>query len=525
MAASSEEIAVASVELRAPPSPVIKKLRCNALGEYNDTTEVTDEPRKGFNDKSNNSITFVNKEYSSVNGGTSKYTYDYKRTPHGTNSVDQTLYFKNSSLSAYSQNNERSQSDRSYNERSQSGTDERAQDEYIRNYLRQNSWRTPVESTTEPTYQPAYQGDAYNETYNYNSTLLDQKIYYQQCLEYKQNLLSCLDIVEERLQEAVLTMQIGNSNYASSSEPASINDLYNASGLNLDLSGYVSRYEEPKNYASNYHQTQKIKDHWNRPLPKRTGVNRETYFSKKVFIGGVPWDITEDQLQAAFKKYGPFKVQWPVKETSSSQVRIKGYLYLIFESEENVNILLKDSSFVKPELDGGSVTYNCRIKCNRNKHVQIVPWLLSDNTFSVPTSPHDDLKTVFVGGLHGKLYAEALFHIFKHFFGNVVSVKIDTDEFSYPTGSGSITFSTTKSYQAAMNANYVEIETKTIGPKKIEIQHFMEDKLCHCGCNLGRKFCKDCYKYFCDGCWKVQHRDEKSLHHRAVTRNHKNRSM
>lgn len=502
MAASEEQLAGASVELRAPPSPVIKKLRCNALGEYNDTSEIAEEPRKGFNDKSN-SITFVNKEYSSVVSN-SKYTYDYKRTPHGNNSVDQTLYFKNSSLSSYSQNNERSHNT----------AEERTHDEYIRNYLRQNSWRTPIESTPEPTF--SYQEDSYNVNETY-STLLNHKIYYQKCLEY----------VDECLQEAVLTMQISNSNYASSTEPAaaSVNELYNASRLSQDLSGYMSRYEEPKNYASTYNQSQKIKDHWNWPLPKRSG-KPQTYFSKKVFIGGVPWDITEDQLQAAFKKYGPFKVQWPVKETSSSQVRIKGYLYLIFESEENVNILLNDSSFVKPELDGGSVTYNCRIKCNRNKHVQIVPWLLSDNTYSIPTSPLDDLKTVFVGGLHGKLYAEALFHIFKYFFGHVVSVKIDTDEYSYPTGSGSITFSTTKSYQAAMNANYVEIETATIGPKKIEIQHFMEDKLCHCGCNLGRKFCKDCYKYFCDGCWKVQHnRDEKSLHHRAVTRNHKNRSM
>ena len=53
----------------------------------------------------------------------------------------------------------------------------------------------------------------------------------------------------------------------------------------------------------------------------------------KVFLGGVPWDITESALFTAFKMYGPIRIEWPGKDNSTIP---KGYLYVIFETDQQV---------------------------------------------------------------------------------------------------------------------------------------------------------------------------------------------
>ena len=273
---------------------------------------------------------------------------------------------------------------------------------------------------------------------------------------------------------------------------------------------------------------QKSCEYWEGVLPKRKKLPGEAnppIYSRKVFVGGVPWDITEEQLRTAFSKFGNFAVQFPTRDSaSSSNVRIKGYLYLIFDNRESVRNLVEQIKEVGAESNGGSVTFNFRIKCNRNKHVQIVPWIISDNFWEERCFDLEErIWTIFVGGLHGKLYAQALFAIFNSLFNNVISVKIDTDEYNYPTGSGSIRFSSRKSYIDAINANYIEVKTSTFGPKSIEIQHYMEDELCSvCLNSPGKKFCKtECFEYFCEMCWKRKHKS--SCQHVAVTRHHKNK--
>nr|CAD7393624.1 unnamed protein product [Timema cristinae] len=59
----------------------------------------------------------------------------------------------------------------------------------------------------------------------------------------------------------------------------------------------------------------------------------------KVFLGGVPWDISEMSLIVAFKQFGGIHVEWPGKEQAASQP--KGYVYIIFESEKQVKALLQ----------------------------------------------------------------------------------------------------------------------------------------------------------------------------------------
>ena len=75
---------------------------------------------------------------------------------------------------------------------------------------------------------------------------------------------------------------------------------------------------------------------WSGQLPPRQHQN--PLYSCKVFLGGVPWDITEKCLVNAFKPYGNIRIEWPGKGSSPSPP--KGYLYVIFDSEHAVTALL-----------------------------------------------------------------------------------------------------------------------------------------------------------------------------------------
>ena len=75
---------------------------------------------------------------------------------------------------------------------------------------------------------------------------------------------------------------------------------------------------------------------WSGQLPPRQHHN--PLYSCKVFLGGVPWDITEKCLVNAFKSFGTIRIEWPGKGSSPSPP--KGYLYVIFDNENAVNALL-----------------------------------------------------------------------------------------------------------------------------------------------------------------------------------------
>ena len=116
--------------------------------------------------------------------------------------------------------------------------------------------------------------------------------------------------------------------------------------------------------------------------------------------------------------------------------------------------------------------------------VQVIPWVLVDSNYHVcPPQRLVPSRTVFVGGLHGMLNAEALALIMNDLFGGVLYVGIDTDRHKYPigrraalrlwigttvvhmshpsllTGSGRVSFRNQSSYLMSLHAAFVEIKT------------------------------------------------------------------
>lgn len=64
---------------------------------------------------------------------------------------------------------------------------------------------------------------------------------------------------------------------------------------------------------------------------------------RQVFLGGVPWDITESALAFAFRPFGPIRVEWPGKDSNGNPP--KGYVYVLFESEKQVKAMLEACTY------------------------------------------------------------------------------------------------------------------------------------------------------------------------------------
>lgn len=157
---------------------------------------------------------------------------------------------------------------------------------------------------------------------------------------------------------------------------------------------------------------------WSGILPARS--HTMISYSPKVFLGGIPWDISEQSLITIFKPFGNIKVEWPGKEQQACQP--KGYVYIIFESEKQVRSLLTACNY-QEGTDPTSGTYYFKISSKRikSKDVEVIPWIIADSNYVKSTSQKlDPTKTVFVGALHGKLTAEGLAKIMNDLFEGVV---------------------------------------------------------------------------------------------------------
>merc|ERR1719318_673559 len=259
---------------------------------------------------------------------------------------------------------------------------------------------------------------------------------------------------------------------------------------------------------------------WSGQLPPRSNIaGPNSSYSTKIFLGGVPWDISEQTLVQAFAEFGEVRIEWPGRDYTSPP---RGYLYLVFQEETEVTNLLAKCSQDYNMRD--SYYYKISSRRMRSKEVQIIPWVIADSNYVRCASPRlDPQKTVFVGALHGMMTAQGLAVVFNDLFAGVIYAGLDTDKHKYPIGSGRVTFNNSRSYMKAVAAAFIEIKAQKFS-KKVQVDPYLEDRLCSvCGLKQGPYFCREltCFTYFCRHCWELVHANSQNQHHRPLMRNSK----
>ncbi|KAK9518902.1 hypothetical protein VZT92_021669 [Zoarces viviparus] len=292
-----------------------------------------------------------------------------------------------------------------------------------------------------------------------------------------------------------------------------------ADGL-LVLNGRSSLFPIDDNLLDEGHGNQGVPGVHGSPncYPHLNG-DRIERFSRKVFVGGLPPDIDEDEITSSFRRFGHLVVDWPHKAESKSYFPPKGYAFLLFQEESSVQALIEACM----EEDGK--LYLCVSSPTiKDKPVQIRPWNLSDSDFVMDGSqPLDPRKTIFVGGVPRPLRAIELAMIMDRLYGGVCYAGIDTDpELKYPKGAGRVAFSNQQSYIAAISARFVQLQHGDID-KRVEVKPYvLDDQLCdecqgaRCGGKFAPFFCANvtCLQYYCEFCWA-------NIHSRAGREFHK----
>ncbi|GAB1302363.1 Cytoplasmic polyadenylation element-binding protein 3 [Apodemus speciosus] len=273
-------------------------------------------------------------------------------------------------------------------------------------------------------------------------------------------------------------------------------------------------------FLDDSHGDQALSSGLSSPTRCQNGERVERY-SRKVFVGGLPPDIDEDEITASFRRFGPLVVDWPHKAESKSYFPPKGYAFLLFQEESSVQALIDAC------LEEDGKLYLCVSSPTiKDKPVQIRPWNLSDSDFVMDGSqPLDPRKTIFVGGVPRPLRAVELAMIMDRLYGGVCYAGIDTDpELKYPKGAGRVAFSNQQSYIAAISARFVQLQHNDIDKRlMVEVKPYvLDDQMCdecqgtRCGGKFAPFFCANvtCLQYYCEYCWA-------SIHSRAGREFHK----
>ncbi|KAL3076318.1 hypothetical protein niasHS_013589 [Heterodera schachtii] len=256
-------------------------------------------------------------------------------------------------------------------------------------------------------------------------------------------------------------------------------------------------------------------------------------FSRKVFVGGLPLDITQQtelELSRAFRQFGELQIEWPTKRVNQGKTTLDGkpagpgYAFIVFADPRSVGLLLSKCrrEVTAPGEKTRRYFLTLSSRTVHNKPVQVRPWRHSDAVFTPrPGLPVNIRWTVFIGGLPRPTRAIDLYQVLMPLIGGgvgrdcIVHVDIDVDsEMRYPKGAARICFSRYDAFVTAIRKQFVNIPDGDGGVKRVELKPYtLADQPCDqcegkmCGGQNAVYFCGhvSCLQYYCEPCWRLMH--------------------
>uniref|UniRef100_A0AC35FLV9 RRM domain-containing protein n=1 Tax=Panagrolaimus sp. PS1159 TaxID=55785 RepID=A0AC35FLV9_9BILA len=244
-------------------------------------------------------------------------------------------------------------------------------------------------------------------------------------------------------------------------------------------------------------------------------ITKCSQYSRKVFIGGLPFDATADDINSTFDHFGPMSIDWPRRHSSSDgsgspgssdRRQTSGYVFLIYRKESSVHRLLQNC-----KVDSGRFFMFMSTRNSCRKPVQVRPWRLSDFVYlPYPGTTLDPRNTVFIGGVPRPTRAVDIVDAFEKKYGKVIYASIDIDpELRYPKGAARIVFANRYDYLKAMAGRIITLPHCGTS-KRIDIKPYVIDEQECSACNGERcnfrfasYFCAVpyCLQYYCEACW------------------------
>ncbi|KAE9556609.1 hypothetical protein FO519_000015 [Halicephalobus sp. NKZ332] len=248
-----------------------------------------------------------------------------------------------------------------------------------------------------------------------------------------------------------------------------------------------------------------------------SAINDEGLFSRKVFVGGLPFNVTENDLRNTFGRFGVLHVDWPRCQdllkghVDNRERQPNGYVFLIFHSEEAVDKLVNHCF-----INNGRYFLEMTTRTS-TKSVQVRPWRKSDSFYIIgdlndPISKINPHHSVFIGGVPRPTRAVDLVNVLEEAYGKVLYASIDMDpELHYPKGAARIVFERFVDFKAAMKGRHIMINHCGI-KKRVDIKPYIIDEQCcdacvgtNCDNRSASYFCAFCLMYLCERCWDIIH--------------------
>ncbi|KTW31161.1 uncharacterized protein T551_01234 [Pneumocystis jirovecii RU7] len=193
--------------------------------------------------------------------------------------------------------------------------------------------------------------------------------------------------------------------------------------------------------------------------------NTDNIFYRKMFIGGLNWETTDESLRAYFEQFGEVTECNVMRDSSTG--RSRGFGFLTFKDPKCVNTVMVKEHY----LDGKII----------------------DPKRAIPREEQEKTAKMFVGGVSQDC-TEDEFREFFSAFGRVIdaTLMIDKDT-GRPRGFGFVTFESDAAVENAMSQPYLAIHDKQIEVKRATPKGNIKERVNTkekdmSGCNYQRNF-------------------------------------